>query len=1442
MCTAVTLRRFRCFQVVVLSLWKLRVGAEDYYLSAVAKGIDDYYSGAGEARGRWIGSAASALNLGPAVTGDELRAVLAGLNPGTGLTPNGDQLRTWKGRVPGFDLTFSAPKSVSVMYALADPLVRAEIVEATDAAVAEAVGWLEREACFVRRGSNNRASKPAPFHEFGTRRLQGAGFVGAAFRHRTSRAGDPQLHTHVLVANTTRGSDGKWSTLDGQALYRSKVAAGAVYQTALRHELTTRLGVTWGPVHRHLADVAGVPRRVLRQFSKRRVDIEAELARTGSSGPAAAQAATLATRTAKSLIDQSTLDQRWTAEAVSVGYSPADIDHLLAAGSGDEAASPSVDVAGGRVMVRDVDRETGEVVDHVVTIEQFTQRIAHRLIEIDAAVTRHDIQNTVSDELAGGCSSATLERLTDAVLANPELVPIPAVDRSAAGWEQTWTTRTALRLEAQLVDLATPTVVHASVIDADDVDRLLDSHDAPLGVDQRDVARRLCAQGLSVEVVVGPAGTGKTHTTNAVRHIFEGNGWAMIGVATSARAARELGDGAGIDSYTIARFSGLTHTLTNRTVVVVDEAAMCNTADLVRVLAATRQAGAKTILIGDHHQLPEIGAGGGFAAATATVGDLGCMLDVNRRQRHQWEHDALSHLRNGDIRTAWNAFVANDRVVLAGTLDDVRRRAVNDWWTAHQTGSDTLLIAGTRAEATRLNELARQQLLESHQLTGPALRIESSDYQVGDHTLLLRNDPNQWDPHRQRPCRVDNGTLGTITHIDHANRTIDIELRDGRHIRLNRTYLEAGHLTHGYATTIHKAQGITVDDIFVVGAAGLYREAGYVALSRARNTARLYATTQQAAHIGEPHTTGIPLPSETADDPHADIVATLTRSRAKQFVTADHPDLAEIAGLANATTLAELRERLGHIRTIEHRVEATTTNPAVIRKQLEQAVDHRLRMHIGGRVKALDWDNVGTITHLHDNDGTADVDFTSAAGNTVTKTLPWHDLQPIDNPEPATDLTAVNNWVDKCTTRIDELDTAWADALAEHGIGPDDHRLVTAAIDHRQRQLTHRFRAYPPDWLTHFNGPRPTDPIGATVWDDELTQLVTWRDTHTIGTDTPGYGPPPTDPLLVEQWRHHLDRSLTTRNWLQHHQPQLAPQPATTLDTTTIRQRLDELDTLFETAPADQRHIIHDLTRHHDITTKLDALTHAIDHQHARRDWILEHWPHIVEHHELTTLSNQADQLAHWPTALSPTAQAAYDHLVATTTDTPEATTLHEIDAVIAQHDPATQLRRIVEQLDPLYQQRTALEQALTTPGYHPDHIQQHLDRLHQRITELQHQQRRLETEQRLWQWRPDIPAELAKTQQRRINHLTHTAITEQHAWVQHAIEAWSANPERHDPAELLNALQAVVALRERTGHEGPDPLPANPLHPAHQNELAAIKHQLQQDPIATTTPADRGL
>jgi conjugative relaxase-like TrwC/TraI family protein len=297
----------------VLSIGKLGRGAEGYYLNAVAKGVEDYYLGSGEALGRWVGSGSARLGLSGVVDGDDLRAVLDGRRPVDGRS------LLWQrreDRLPGFDLTFSAPKGVSLLFALSHTRTSLLVREAHDRAVAAALGYLEREAGEVRRGKD------------GVDRLPGGGFVAAAFRHRTSRAGDPQLHTQVLVANMSRGQDGRWSALDGRQLYWQAKTAGTLYQTALRHELRA-LGLRFTLRENGLSELADVPRSVLRAFSRRRVEIEAELARRGDSSRAAAQVATLATRKAKDYgVPAESLAAEWHSRAEGLGFDAAHFQRL----------------------------------------------------------------------------------------------------------------------------------------------------------------------------------------------------------------------------------------------------------------------------------------------------------------------------------------------------------------------------------------------------------------------------------------------------------------------------------------------------------------------------------------------------------------------------------------------------------------------------------------------------------------------------------------------------------------------------------------------------------------------------------------------------------------------------------------------------------------------------------------------------------------------------------------------------------------------------------------------------------------------------------------------------------------------------------------------------------------------------------------------------------
>lgn len=265
----------------MLSIGKLAAGQEAHYLGKVAAGIEDYYVGGGEAEGRWTGSGAAALGLDGKASSNQLGAMLAGKNPATG-QPLQDREQTMSG--PGFDLTFSAPKSVSLLWAFGDEQVRSRVGAAHEAAVDQARGHLERDATLARRGAGGGTFLPAP------------NLVGAAYRHRTSRAGDPQFHTHVLVSQLVKASNGRPS------LYANAKTAGFLYQAELRDKLIRILGIEWGEVHRGSAAVEGIEEVAEATFSRSRSEIEVAQAASGTGSRASWQSSALETRKAKGAV------------------------------------------------------------------------------------------------------------------------------------------------------------------------------------------------------------------------------------------------------------------------------------------------------------------------------------------------------------------------------------------------------------------------------------------------------------------------------------------------------------------------------------------------------------------------------------------------------------------------------------------------------------------------------------------------------------------------------------------------------------------------------------------------------------------------------------------------------------------------------------------------------------------------------------------------------------------------------------------------------------------------------------------------------------------------------------------------------------------------------------------------------------------------------------
>jgi len=846
----------------VLSIGKLGQGQADYYLEAVGQGVEDYYAGAGEAPGAWAGGAAGELEVFGRVEGELLHRALLGQHPRTGdplaKPPGGGGVR-----VPGFDLTFSAPKSVSVLFGLGDREVSREVRGAHEAAVAGALGYMERQAAVARRGHG------------GTQSVLGNGFLAAGFRHRTSRAGDPQLHTHVLVANMTRGPDGRWTALDARRLYVNAKTGGYLYQAQLRAELTRRLGLEWGPVRRGQADLTGIPPGVLRAFSRRRAELEQRMAERGERSSRAAQIAALDTRRAKDYsVAAESLGEEWGERARTLGLNPEHLRDLL-----------------GRTRARELDPgAVAAVEDELVSSEGLTRA--------RSTFTRRDVVQAWCERLPQGADVEVVEALADKLLAGGRVVPLVADVRGlthsdvvrradgrvvpATAEERRYSTAELLALERRIIDGSRGRRdEQAATVAPDRVEAVLRAR-PELSTEQATMVRRLLRGGEGVQVVVGPAGTGKTFALDAARAGWEAEGYRVIGAALARRAARELQDGAGIPSTSLAallaelREGGERGLLAGgRTVLVVDEAGMVGTRTYGELLEHAARAQTKVVLVGDDRQLPEIDAGGVFRGLLAR-GDA-VELTENRRQREGWERDALAALREGAAAPALAAYARHGRLVMGDTAGGVRERLISDWWEATQgpAGEEAVMIAARRDDVADLNTRARNRLRAGQHLGNTELRIDGRVFAVGDRVVALRN---------ARRLDVLNGTRATITAVDLEHRTLTLRTADGRTVELPASYLDARTdrggrtLDHGYAITGHKAQGMTTGRAFVLGSEELYREWGYVALSRGRTENRLYLTaaTNDRVEIA---------PAEPPTDRLKTLTRALQRSRGQQLAT-----------------------------------------------------------------------------------------------------------------------------------------------------------------------------------------------------------------------------------------------------------------------------------------------------------------------------------------------------------------------------------------------------------------------------------------------------------------------------------------------------------------------------------------------------------------------------
>ncbi len=785
----------------MLTIGKLGAGPGqlEYYERQVAAGAEDYYAGRGEAPGVWMGAGVDSLGIaaGSRVDRNGFMALMRGCHPA-----DGSVLRsmTKASTVAAVDLTFSAPKSVSVLFAVAGSDVSGALAAAHERAVASAVAYLEREACRTRRGHG------------GAERVAGDGFVAAGYRHRLSRAGDPQLHTHVVVANLTR-ADGRFTALDAHTLYEHKSAAGAVYRAALRAEVRDRLPwVSWKLVGRGLFEIDGVPEGVLRHFSQRRIEIEeraVELVGADAAGSLSRermQAIALSTRRPKR--HDGVDGGQWRADAQARsgehGFGPRDLTALQNRPAA-EPVRPSFPAVVARLS--GPDGLTG-------THNTFTRR--HAIAEI-------------AGEFTDGVHLGTLENATDRYLAHSSVRSLAPTEAGVP----TFSTDDLLTYERQILDGADRRRhTDTAIVGDEHITAALARSEPVLNGDQATAVGAIASSGNGVDTVQALAGTGKTTMMRALADCYRQAGFTVIGAAPTARAARELCDTAGVEAGTLHALVKTLETtggFQEGTVLLLDEAGMASTRISAQIFEHAERAGVKVIAVGDPGQLNSVQAGGWLAALTRR--HPGAELRQVLRQHDPAERDALAALHDGapEIYLDHKA----EHITIHGSEPDAIRGVIDEWAAMHRAhgGTGAAMIARDNATRDLLNDAARARLKTDGQLPAQGVMIGGREWAAGDRIITRRND---------RRLDVDNGTLATITDFDPRRRAILVRTDAGEKRAIDPAYL-AAHVEHAYAITGHSSQGATVQNAIVIGRPEEFtREWAYTALSRARNDTTIH--------------------------------------------------------------------------------------------------------------------------------------------------------------------------------------------------------------------------------------------------------------------------------------------------------------------------------------------------------------------------------------------------------------------------------------------------------------------------------------------------------------------------------------------------------------------------------------------------------------------------
>ncbi len=839
--------------------------------------LGDYYLKDGErveAPGRWV-TGATAVGCDPRlpVAGEQLRALMAVRHPHTGqpLRRHGSSGEA----VAALDATFSAPKSVSAVWAIASPELRAQIERAHEAAIDRALGYALEQMAMIRQRIDAK-------HVIHTRAVD---IVASSWRHTTARAvdgqpPDPQLHSHVLLHSAVR-RDGKLVAIDSRTWLVHRREIGAAYRTELARELALlRFGI-----ERHTGrggryfEVQGVPAGLLDRWSSRHREVRAaienriahkerellnairqggpdakeatqrlrSLRAAGRLGASEERFMSRSTRTAKRLLTRSELDGHWSTTAAQLEFHRRSVEHVR---SVNRVSPPTADISA----------------------------VVGALTEFDAAFTDREARAVALEASTGVTITDALQALGQ-LRADGELLTLA---------DGRLTTRTHRAMERSTVEIAqrlahtnvTPLPAELVQLQASQLDQELAANGGALTSEQRHALQVACSDRQLV-IIEGQAGTGKSTTLTAIARAHQSGGRQIILTSTAALAAQRLGNelsDAGVDVRSFSTVA-LQHAINTSklelgpaTTVIHDEAALASTRELQPLLQAIEQSGARLILVGDPRQSQAVGAGGLWPHLEHTSRMIGSHVELTRtvRARDPGDRRDQKRFREGEHGLALRGYAVRDRVHLHPDQARAEDRALEAAQRDRRRGMRTLVIAQTSND--HLDELnARAQ----------AIRLE--DGELGEHSLTVAGRPYRLHArdeiqirnsiHHPEHGQLRNGTTATITTIDPDQQTVNIQLTDGRKLTLDQQQIDQASVRLAYVQHPVPAQGQTSDSTHLIVAEHATREGSYVALTRARHATHIHASEE---HLDA--------------DPDRDLIAQLA-----EHMSREEPDLPSIA-------------------------------------------------------------------------------------------------------------------------------------------------------------------------------------------------------------------------------------------------------------------------------------------------------------------------------------------------------------------------------------------------------------------------------------------------------------------------------------------------------------------------------------------------------------------